>query len=469
MIDQPHLFKRLIKNNIFRLSVLYSLLFLIASLAMLAMAYVTIEKNIEASIEREVNTEITRLIGGYQSSQLGIKSEPYAFFIEQDGQKLAGNLTEIPENSRRFRNPKSLIQVEAEQVVAHNGIEQKGEILGKTITLADDTKLFIGKNSYSATERREDILDAFSTGLLMLLAIGFVGGLIISFHSIKRIDRISRVSQSIIAGELDLRIPKTKYNDDIEDLANNINHMLDRINILMTGIREVTNNIAHDLRTPLTRLRANIETISLSGKGEIREQAEKALMETDNLLNTFASLLRISQVESGANNLQKTSVDLPQLIREVMDFYDVLAEEKHQKVVMDIDENIHVYADKSLLSQAIVNLFTNAVKYTPDNGNIRLSLKITEDKSHVELTIHDSGSGVPEEELDKITRRFYRLERHRNTKNGSGLGLSMAEAIVNAHQGELLFVNDVGLKATIRLSILSDKKRRKQKQNGTSV
>lgn len=453
--EHPHLFRRLLRNNIFRLSVLYSILFLIAAIAMLGVAYVTIAKNIESSIDREVNAEITRFIGTYQSRQLGIKNEPYAFFIEREGQRVAGNITEIPEEEKVQNKSLGLIQLDANEVVANANIEQKGAILGKTITLPDQTKLFIGKNSYGATERREDILDALSTALLALLSVGVTGGLIISFQSIKRIDRISRISQSIIGGKLDLRIPETKHQDDIEDLGQNLNKMLDRIDILMQGMREVTNDIAHDLRTPLTRLRANIETISHQADGELQIQAEKALEETDNLLNTFSSLLRISHVESGTNKLHKEILDYSQTIHDVIDFYAILAEEKQQKVSLSLEKGITIHADKTLLSQAIVNLFTNAVKYTPEKGHIRLSLSA---KNKVaELVIHDSGQGVPEEDLDKITQRFYRLEKHRNTENGNGLGLAMVKAIIEAHQGQLSFENDIGLKAIIQLPLTKKK------------
>lgn len=467
MENQPHLFRRLIRNNIFRLSLLYTLLFFIASLAMLAVAYVTIDKNIQASIEKEVNAEISRFIGSYQSSQLGIKTEPYAFFIEQGGRKLAGNITEIPSGVLLPKKEKNdtqphhsaarspgLVQIAANEVVADNpALEQKGKILGKTVTLPDRTTLFIGKNSYDATERREDILDALSTALLALLVFGFTGGLIVSFQSIKRIDRISRVSQSIVGGNLDLRIPPSRQNDDIADLGRNINNMLDRIDHLMQSTREVSNNIAHDLRTPLTRLRANIETIAKKTHGEIQQEAEYALAETDNLLNTFSSLLRISQVESGTAQILKEEVNLTHLVREIMDFYDVLAEEKHQQVRLDLSENICVIGDKTLLSQAVVNLFSNAVKYTPEKGNIMIGLTTIGKNQTAQLSIHDSGMGVPDTEIGKLTQRFYRLEKHRDTASGNGLGLSMVKAIIDAHQGDLLLVNDIGLKAIIQLPV----------------
>lgn len=451
MQKQPHLLKRLSKNNIFRLSALYSALFLIASLAMLGVAYVTIEKNIKVSIEREINAEISRFIGSYQSTQLGIETEPYAFFIEQAGRKVAGNIDEIPESKKNFKNKQSLVQVEADKVVTDPAIEQKGAILGKTITLPNHTKLFIGKNSYDATERREDILDALSTALLSLLAFGIVGGLVISFKSIKRIDRISRVSKSIMAGDLDLRVPTTKYHDDLEDLARNINKMLDKINDLMQGMRQVSNNIAHDLRTPLTRLRGNIETISRNTSGEIQIEAEKALAETDHLLTTFSSLLRISQVESGTAQIHSEPVDLSALVAEIIDFYALLAEEKQQTVTLNISDNIIVNGDKTLLSQALVNLFTNAVKYTPEAGKIRINLHNNPVTQQTTLVIHDNGNGVPEAEINKLTRRFYRLEKHRNTANGNGLGLAMVKAIITAHHGQLLFENAQGLKVTVLL------------------
>ncbi len=466
MEQHPHLFKRLIRNNIFRLSLLYTLLFMIASIAMLAVAYVTIEKNIESSIEKEVNAEISRFIGSYQSNALGIKPEPYAFFVEHEGRKLAGNIAELPEDAQQalkkqeealgvmqWGTPPELLKIAADKISGDETYLQRGNIFGKTVTLPNQTTLFIGKNSYDATERREDILDAFSSALIALMCFGFLGGLMISFQSIKRIDRISRVSQSIIDGNLDLRIPQSKQHDDIADLGKNINNMLDRINLLMQNTREVTNNIAHDLRTPLTRLRANLETIARNSDGEIQLEAHQALAETDNLLTTFSSLLRISQVESGTARILKAPVNLTELVREIMDFYDVLAEEKSQTVRLDLAENIVVIGDKTLLSQAIVNLFTNAVKYTPEKGHIVISLGTLNKNQTAQLIIHDSGSGVPEDEIEKLTQRFYRLEKHRDTANGNGLGLSMVKAIIDAHKGELFFVNDIGLKVLIELPI----------------
>lgn len=454
---QPHLWRRLLKNNIFRLSALYSALFLLASLVMLGVAYRTIEKNIRTSIEQEVNAEITRFIGSYQSSQLGIENDPYAFFIEHEGRKVAGNINELPQALQRKQIGQDLVKIDANKVTTNTNDNPKGDIIGKTVTLPDATKLFIGKNNYDATKRQRDILDAFSSALLVLLGFGVAGGLIISFKSIKRIDRISRVSQSIMAGNLDLRVPTTKYNDDLEDMARNINKMLNRINDLMQGMRQVSNNIAHDLRTPLTRLRGNIETIARNSQGEVQAEAEQALQETDNLLTTFTSLLRISQVESGAANIIREPVNLSQLINEVVDFYGVLAEEKSQNIQLDIKENIVISGDKNLLSQVIVNLLTNAIKYTPERGHIHIKLqpnKIKKEKV-AELIFHDSGSGVPEENLDKITQRFYRLEQHRNVDNGNGLGLSMVKAVIDAHQGQLFFKNDIGLKATVQLPLVA--------------
>lgn len=453
MTRQPILIRRLLKNNIFRLSLLYSALFLLASLVMLVVAYRTIEKNIRTSIEREVNAEITRFVGSYQSSQLGIKSDPYAFFLEHDGHKLAGNLNQLPGIYKRQNIGQNLVKIEADKVTVDPSSERKGEIIGKTVTLPNETRLFIGKNSYDDTKRQKDILDAFSSALLVLLGFGVAGGLIISSKSIKRIDRISRVSQSIMAGNLDLRVPTTKYNDDLEDMARNINNMLDRIDDLMQGMRQVSNNIAHDLRTPLTRLRGNIETIAKKSGGEIQIEAEQALSETDNLLTTFASLLRISQVESGAANIIREPVNLSQLMAEIIDFYGVLAEEKSQHIQQEIQSDIIVSGDKNLISQAVVNLLTNAVKYTPERGHIRIGLSYIKKEKVAELSIHDSGCGVPDEELGKITQRFYRLEQHRNTDNGNGLGLPMVKAIVDAHQGELFFESAVGLKAVVQLPL----------------
>jgi len=454
MKKPPHLLRRLLRNNIFRITFLYSLIFIVASMVMLYVAYITIEKSIQNSIEEQINAEISRFIGHYRSNQLGIKTEPYAFVIEHYGRKLAGNISQIPEADLSTKNKKDLVQLPADRFVYPNSkIQTKGEIFGKTIALTGNTKLFIGKNSFAETERRKKILNVLSTTLLFLLLLGFVGGLIISFRSIKRIDRISQVSHSVIGGNLDIRVPVTKRNDDIEDLGHHINSMLNRIDELMQGMREVGNNIAHDLRTPLTHLRACIETINAKAKDDIKAESEQALLEVDHLLNTFNSLLRISQVQSGTSKIVKEAVDLSELVKEIMDFYEVLAEEKQQKVSLGLSDHAMIEGDKSLLSQAVVNLFTNAVKYTPDGGHIKISVAIAQNT--VNLIIHDSGTGVPEEEIDKLTQRFYRLEKHRNTANGSGLGLAMVKAIVDAHRGNLQFINDIGLKVIMRFPMMS--------------
>lgn len=413
---------------------------------MYGVTYWSTLNNIEASIEEEINTEISRYIGSYQSTQLGITPTSYAFFIEQNGQKVAGNITEIP--GAEENKTGQLLEVNAEQYVDSPAIESKGDIVGKTIELSDNTKLFIGKNSYDATKRQKKILEKLFNSLIVLMVVGIVGGLLISYRSAKRIHKITRVSKAIMAGNLQLRIPASNMNDDIEDLASNLNQMLDRIDELMQSIKQAGNNIAHDLRTPLTRLRGNLEVLENTCTNEdARYLAESAINETDSILTTFNSLLRISQVEAGTIQPVLQKINITELAKELIDFYEVLAEEKQQRICFDNPNDVFINGDRSLVSQAIVNILDNAIKYAPENTDIKFSVSKKDKQIH--FSIKDEGKGVPDDNVEKITERFYRLESHREIKNGNGLGLSLVRAIVKYHRGELKIENNNGLKVTL--------------------
>lgn len=421
-------------------------LFFVASAVMYGVTYWTTLNHLESNIEEEVNTEISRYIGSYQSTQLGIKPTSYAFFIEQDGQKVAGNLTGIPEQEAEKTG--ALVEVDAGQYVDSPSIQSRGDIVGKTIELSDNTKLFIGKNSYDATSRQRKLLDTLFNSLILLMLIGGIGGLLISYRSAKRIHKITRVSKAIMAGNLQLRIPSSNVNDDIEDLATNLNQMLDKIDDLMQSIKQAGNNIAHDLRTPLTRLRGNLEVLGNTCTDDTaRQLADNAINETDSILNTFNSLLRISQVESGTIQPTLQELNLTELANELIDFYEVLAEEKGQRICFDNSKTVFIQGDRSLISQAIVNILDNAIKYAPKDTEIKFEL--TDTGSQVSLSIKDEGHGVPDDNVDKITERFYRLETHREIRNGNGLGLSLVKAIMKYHRGELKIENNQGLQVTL--------------------
>ncbi|KZZ57617.1 hypothetical protein A3762_09705 [Oleiphilus sp. HI0125] len=251
-------------------------------------------------------------------------------------------------------------------------------------------------------------------------------------------------------GNLSLRIPDRGTNDDFDQLARNLNEMLDRIFQLMEGIKHVSDNIAHDLRTPLTRLRNKLENTLLKVENEDqRELVASAVAEADQLLATFNALLRIARLEMGGRTDNFKRFNLSNLLLDSAELYELVAEDKQQTLRIRVQKDIEIHGDKDLIFQTVSNLIDNAIKYTPNDGDISIELDL-HDKL-VRLSIADSGIGIPEEERSKVFDRFYRVAKSRS-QPGNGLGLSLVQAVVELHQGEIkLSDNEPGLIVTLEL------------------
>jgi signal transduction histidine kinase len=289
-----------------------------------------------------------------------------------------------------------------------------------------------------------------------MVLLAFTGGLLLSRRTVRKIERINQTARSIISGDLSRRIPVTNRNDDFDQLADNLNQMLDRIQTLMEDIRRVSDNIAHDLRTPLTRLRQHLEEARQEEDAESRTAAnlESSIKEADSLLVTFNALLRIARIEAGEMKAGFASLDFRTLLDDVVEFYEPLAEEKSQQLKVELRNNITSLGDRDLLFQALANVIENAIKYTPVNGKIEISLAQRHEEAVI--TISDNGPGIPEAEREKVFRRFYRLDQSRST-SGNGLGLSMVSAVITMHNGIInLMDNRPGLRTEMRFPIVSD-------------
>ena len=274
--------------------------------------------------------------------------------------------------------------------------------------------------------------------VLIILVILF--SYLISIFVVSGTNQIASTAQEIMdTGDLTRRLQVSSRWDDLGNMTVVLNRMLDRIQELMEGIKQVSDNIAHDLRTPLTRMRNKIESLDQSEDLDL----QPILSEADRLLSTFNALLSISRIETGKQISQFKDLELDQLLQDVIAFYEPLAEEKSISIMTDI-EPAQLNGDRHLLFQAFANLLDNAIKFTPDNGNIKISLhKISNSKSRI--TIHDTGPGIPENELDKVFQRFYRCDNSRST-TGTGLGLSLVFAVIQLHKGTINIENsDSGL------------------------
>jgi signal transduction histidine kinase len=291
---------------------------------------------------------------------------------------------------------------------------------------------------------------------LLTLALGLGGGLLMTRNMLRRVEAVNRTSASIIQGDYAERVPLTGSGDEFDQLAANLNGMLDQIERLMLGMRQVTDNIAHDLRTPLSRLRARLEVTLLERPDVTRygEALADTIAETDRLLGTFNALLNIAEAEAGVRRETMAVVDLAEIARSVADLYEPVAEERGLSLGLDLPSPSPVRGDRHLLSQAIANLVDNALKYTP-SGSIALTLRRIGEagrgSDQIVLEVADTGPGIPAERREQVFDRFVRLEHSRSTP-GNGLGLSLVRAVARLHGGDVrLEDNHPGLKAIMIL------------------
>jgi len=323
----------------------------------------------------------------------------------------------------------------------------------RQFTLQGDLHLLVGRDIRELEATQQLIIQALLWGVAITLGLALVGGIAMSRSMLRRIELINHTSRKIIAGDLSRRIPMSGRSDDFDQLAANLNTMLDEIERLMDGIRHVSDSIAHDLRTPLTRLRNRLEQLhtDLDTNSPQLEQVERSIADADQLLSTFAALLRIARIESGGHKANFILVDLTPLVRDASELYEALAEDKQITLSTKAEAAVCIEGDRDLLFQAITNLLDNAVKYTPQGGHIGLSVQLV--NGVAELMVADSGPGIPVDEYEKVTQRFYRMQQSRST-TGSGLGLTLVHAVAKLHHVEFILQdNQPGLKATLRFKL----------------
>ena len=301
---------------------------------------------------------------------------------------------------------------------------------------------------YELQAIRSMIVRTMAWGFLLMIFLALLGGVLVSRGRIRRVAVINEAIGDVVAGDLTRRIPPDPTGDDIERLVENLNGMLDELEKLVDGVRRVSDNIAHDLRTPLARLKHRLESLRQQEESqEKREVVEKAVAEADSLLDTFNALLRIARIESGQRRQGFTTVDLSTLIDDVAELYAPLLEEAGLELEIEQGADLEVVGDRDLLFQALANLVDNTLKHLPSGG--RVSLVARRQGEGILLAVGDNGPGIPVTERDRALERFYRLDSSRSTL-GAGLGLSLVAAVAELHQTSLeLLDNDPGLRVEI--------------------
>jgi signal transduction histidine kinase len=325
---------------------------------------------------------------------------------------------------------------------------------GKTETLRVTTeevdgryRLIVGDKSDRIDKLDGEVVWRFGLAFAGLLAVGVIAGFALSRAVHKRMAAISGTAEAIIDGDLGRRVP-VRGDDDLSRLAVTINRMLDRIGALMDNLRQVTSDVAHDLRTPLNRLRQRLERAARQAEEPAhRAEIEGALRDIDAILATFAALLRISEVEAGARRAAFRPVDLQALARAVAEDFAPAAEDAGHRLEFEEGPAAWIEGDAELLTQMTVNLVENALRHTPQGCTVRLSTSV--EPGAAALVVVDNGPGVPDAERSRLFDRFYRLERSRSTP-GSGLGLAMVQAVARLHRGEARLSDGLpGLKARV--------------------
>ena len=310
------------------------------------------------------------------------------------------------------------------------------------VGLPDGYVLLVGDDEAGIEALEAGLFRGFAWAFVSVVILGVAGGYALSRDVNRRLAAISSTAEAIIDGDLSRRIPVRQSDDDLNRVALTINRMLDRIAALMESLKQVSNDIAHDLRTPLTRLRNKLE-VGLTGPPDL----DGALADLDAILDTFAALLRIAQIESGARRAAFSSCDLSRIAETVVEAFAPAAEDLHQQLSLTAPGPLPVYGDHELLTQMLVNLVENALRHAGPNACVEVRIgRLGQSPS---LSVIDNGPGVPVGERERLFDRFYRLERSRSTP-GNGLGLALVAAVAKLHGGEVrLLEAEPGLEARV--------------------
>lgn len=333
--------------------------------------------------------------------------------------------------------------------------QRKAQAVVRSILLQNGFRLVVGRDIVQRRDFTRIIVRTMALGVGGIILFAAIAGMLTARRVLARIDTINATSKKIMSGNLSERVPVTKRDDEFDQLATGLNDMLDRIEKLMQGLKEVTDNIAHDLKTPLTRLRNRAEAALREGRNdEDHKQAlETTIAESDQLISTFNALLLIARVEAGAHADALSKVDVSKAVLDICDLYGPVVEDSGGRIEMDIEPGIFLQSNRELLSQALVNLLENAIKYALDASDKtseaaatdleNKSIKVGEEKilvsvkelpKEIKISVCDFGPGIPVPERKRVLERFVRLEKSR-TETGSGLGLALVSAVAKLHKG----------------------------------
>ena len=457
---------KLVRTTAFKLSVVYLAAFAIFSVLLVVYIGHTTQRMMSEQVNETIEAEVKGL--GEQYAQGGIRRlidvverrgrQPGAslyLVTDYSGDFIAGNIAKL--EGSMPRDPEVPIQIV--HYLRNAGDAQPQEAAVRVFVLPNGFHILIGRDMSEGKRFREVIGSALRITIAVVGVLAVLSWLFVGRRVLRRIDAVSDTGRRIMEGDLSRRLHVTGSGDEIDRLAENVNAMLERIELLMQGLKDVSDNIAHDLKTPLTRLRNRVEAAlreepSVEG---YRDALEATIEESDQLIRIFNALLKIARVEAGSPDEGMERVDACEIAREMAELYEPVAEDDGVTFTSDICDHAPVEGSRELIAQALANLVDNALKYgllaerSANAGPLHIALSVACAGGEVVMTVADNGPGIPEKDHERVLRRFVRLEESR-TAPGSGLGLSLVQAVAHLHRGKLeLADNAPGLIARLRL------------------
>jgi signal transduction histidine kinase len=440
-------------TSTFRLALLYALVTGVSFALLFGIIFWSTARFMRHQIDDSVANELSEILSDSPRdvaslrttvSGLARQSSGFSYLLQDaDRHELAGNIRALPPTEGVF-----------EWKSEGRAPERRRDHLRGQGVRVGENYLFVGWSTHQLHEMEEFIARTFIWGSAAAIALALAGGAIMSGRLVRKIETVSDTARNIIQGDLTQRVPVAQVGDEFDRLSLSVNAMLDRIETLMGNLRQVTTDIAHDLRTPLTRLGQRLEYANRSNADPLvlRQTLAAARHDVDDILAMFAALLRIAEVESGARKAAFSRVDLGEVVSTVVEVYRGAADDKGQRLEEHVDCAVMASGDRDLLVQLFANLLENAIRHCPRGATLHVSAR-RQDRS-VEVCVADNGPGIPPEMRDKVLQRFVRLESSR-TSPGYGLGLSLAAAIANLHDAPLSIADNApGLRASVRLEAL---------------
>ena len=454
---------RLFRTTAFKLSAIFLAVFALFAAFLIGYIARNTTAILQAEMREQVDGEVRAIALQYErggmrqlSRAIELRSrQPGAslyFVTDPGGQKIAGNIESV--SSELFAEAGAEPKVVPYVRLTEEGAAERQSALVRVVALPEGYNILVGRDVSESEQLVGVVRRALILTAVTMVALGLIAWLFVSRRVLKRIDSIADTSRSIMAGDLSGRVEVMGTGDEFDRLAESLNTMLTRIERLMLGLKQVSDNIAHDLKTPLTRMRTRVERALAPGKGEgdYREALQATIEEADQLIRTFNALLMIARAEAGSSGAEFSTFDASLVARDVFELYEPLAEEAGVTLSIEASGPATVTGSRELISQALANLVDNAVKYANESApEPRVTISVTADAGIVTLSVADNGAGIAEADRGRVTQRFVRLEESRS-KPGAGLGLSLVSAVAQLHGGALkLRDNGPGLAAVLEV------------------